>query len=229
MDLGGAWRAADDFLRRHIKTRAVREAERRRVERRRRSVLRQGRNAVLAGGVSAAGGFAVAALLAPPVAAVAAGGAALLGIVGIRIWDSRAREGFSSAELSALPAQAEEWLLDMRPLLPRGTETALDTILAHLGDLPPFLASLHPNETRAWEARRLLGEHLPTLVDSWCKLPSVTRERDGEARKRLGAGLDTLAEELSRLASELSRDERMRLEAQSRFVESRYRDPRLEG
>jgi len=229
MDLSGAWRAADDFLRRHIKTRAVRDAERRRVERRRRNVLRQGRNLVLAGGASAAGGFAVAAALAPPVAAFAAGGAALVGIVGIRFWDRRSREGFSSEELAALPAQAEEWLLDMRPLLPRGTEPALDTILVHLGDLPPFLAALHPNETLAWDSRRLLGEHLPTLVDSWCKLPSVTRERDGEARRRLGSGLDTLAEELSRLTAELSRDERMRLETQSRFVESRYRDPKLEG
>jgi hypothetical protein len=229
MDLSGAWRAADDFLRRHLKTRAVREAERRRVERRRRSALRQGRNIVLAGGVSAAGGFAVAAALAPPVAAIAAGGAALLGIAGIRIWQSRARERFSSEELAALPAEAEEWLLDMRPFFPRGTEKALDTILVHLGDLPPFLAALHPNETLAWDTRRLLGEHLPTLVDSWCKLPSVTRERDGDARRRLGEGLETLAEELSRLTAELSRDERMRLETQSRFVESRYRDPRLGG
>jgi hypothetical protein len=229
MDLSGAWRAADDFLRRHIKTRAVRDAERRRVERRRRAALRQGRNAVLAGGVSAAGGFAVAAALAPPVALAAAGGAALVGILGLRFWETRKREGFSSEELAALPAHAEEWLLDIRPLLPRGTEAALDTILVHLGDLPPYLASLHPNETLAWDSRRLLGDHLPTLVDAWCKLPSVTREGDREARSRLCQGLETLAEELSRLTAELSRDERMRLETQSRFVESRYRDPKLNG
>ncbi|HEY0413061.1 MAG TPA: hypothetical protein VGD66_07960, partial [Allosphingosinicella sp.] len=104
-------------------------------------------------------------------------------------------------------------------------EASLDIILVHLADLPPYLAQLDPNATLAWDARRLLGDHLPRLVDAWCGLPAVTREKDAEARGRLTDGLATLAEELARLTGEVSRDERMRLEAQSRFVASRYKDP----
>jgi hypothetical protein len=225
MDLGGAWRTAEDFLRRHIKSKAVREAERRRKERRRQAALRHGRNALLAGGASGAGGFGIALAAAPTVAALAAGGAALAGIVAAGWWTRRRSDRLSRRELAALPGEAEDWLLDKRPLLPRGAEPALDVILVHLADLPPFLALLHPNETLAWDARRLLGDHLPRLVDAWCSLPAVTRERDSEARRRLVEGLATLADELSRLTAEVSRDERMRLEAQSRFVESRYKDP----
>jgi hypothetical protein len=226
MDLGGAWRTAEDFLRRHIKSKAVRDAERRRTERRQRTALRHGRNALLAGGVSGAGGFGVAVAAAPTMAGVAAGGAALAGILAASWWTRRRTERLSRRELAALPGEAEDWLLDKRPLLPRGTEAALDVILVHLADLPPFLALLHPNETLAWDSRRLLGDHLPRLVDAWCGLPAVTRERDSDARRRLVEGLATLADELSRLTAEVSRDERMRLEAQSRFVESRYKDPK---
>jgi len=225
MDLGGALRTAEDFLRRHIKSKAVRDAERRRKQRRQQAFLRRARNALLAGGASGAGGFGVATALAPTAALLAGGAAAVVGLAAVGLWSRQRSDRLSRLELTALPGEAEDWLLDKRPLLPRGAEPALDMILVDLADLPPFLALLHPNETLAWDTRRLLGDHLPNLVDAWCGLPTITREGDSDARRRLVEGLATLAEELSRLTEELSRDERMRLETRSRFVESRYKDP----
>jgi hypothetical protein len=229
MDLGGAWRTAEDFLRRHLKTKAVRAAEQRRKTRRSQAAWHTTQRLAAFGAVPAAGAFTVAtsaAALSGVVAAAAAGGAALVGLGAARLWSlARAGEHFSREELTALPGATEDWLLDRRELLPRGAEATLDTLLVHLGDLPPHLARLNPNETLAWEARRLLGDHLPGLVDPWCNLPAVTRNSDAEARRRFVAGLETLAGEVRRLTEEVSRDERMRLEARSRFVETRYRDP----
>jgi hypothetical protein len=227
MDWGGVWRTAEDFVRRHLKSKAVRDAEARRQERQSQAIWRRMKSSALFSGLPAAGIFGFAVTVAPvAAAAVAAGGAALAGMAAARLWALRPNAAkFSRDELRALPGAAEDWLLEKRLLLPRGAEEALDSILVHLGELPPRLAVLDPNETRAWDARRLIGDHLPRLVDAWCSLPALTRERDREAGQRLLDGLATLAEELTRLFVEVSREERMRLETQSRFIEARYKDP----
>jgi hypothetical protein len=228
MDLGGAWRSAEDFLRRHIKSRAVRSAETRRLERASEAAWRATRKAVAFGGLPAAGAFGYAMTVAPlGAAAAAAGAAALAGLAAARLWTGWGRSSapFSAEELAALPGKTEDWLLDKRPLLPRAGGAPLDLILDHLGELQPRLRLVDSNVTIAWDARRLIGEHLPDLVDSWCGLPASTRERDAEARRRLVEGLTVVAGELGRLLEELTRDDRMRLETQRRFLEMRYKDP----
>ena len=216
----GLWDSAEAFLRRHWKSKSVREAEKRRQERRNRHHWLRFRQGAAAAGLSGAATFGAAAALATPaVAAVAAGGAAVAGIVTLRLWLShRAGRPFSRDELVALPGKAEDWLLDQRLLLPAEAAPAFDAILSLLGDLPPHLARLDPAATLAWDARRLIGEHLPGLVDTWVSLPAVARERDPEAKARLLAGLATLEEELTGLCREASRDKVMWLETQERYL-----------
>ena len=225
--LGDAWRAAEEFVRRHTKSKAVREAERRRQERRQQEALRKTKQVGAVAGVSAAGTFGYAVTVAPLASAAVAGGAAAIAAIAfVQLWRSRARPaaGFSQEELAELPAKAEEWLLDQRLLLPQEAGGGLDTILSHLADLPPHLAKLEPHSTLAWEARRLIGDHLHGLVAAWCALPAVTRERDAEARQRLVHGLATIGEGLGHLSEEASRGHRLSLEARMRFLDSRYRD-----
>lgn len=221
------WDSAGAYLRRHWKSKAVREAEKRRQERRNREQWMRLRQGAAAAGVSGAAGFGVAAAVATPaVAAVAAGGAAVAGIVALRLWLSHrdAARPFSRDELAALPGKAEDWLLDQRLLLPAEAAPAFDSILFLLGDLPPHLGRLDPGSTLAFEARRLIGEHLPGLVGTWVALPAVARERDPEVKARLLAGLATLEEELTGLCREAGRDTLMWLETQERYLDSRYRD-----
>ena len=223
--IGGAWKAAEDFLRRTMRSRSVREAERRRDERRSAEAWRKSRRAAALGGTSAVGTFAYAATIAPIAsAAIAAGAAAVAGLAIYGMWSSRPREPakLSAEELAALPCKAEEWMLERRLALPPIAGPAVDSILDALGDLPPRLAKLEPNSTLAWEARRLIGDHLPTLVESWCALPAAVRERDFETRERLIAGLGTIAKELARLCEEASREERMAFETRRRFLDARY-------
>jgi hypothetical protein len=108
-------------------------------------------------------------------------------------------------------------------MLPQAAWPVYETILDTLGDLPRHLAKVDPNATVAWEARRLIGEHLPTLVATWCGLPAAVRDRPEEVQ-RLVAGMATIADELARLAEEASRDDRFLFETRQRYLDSRYRD-----
>jgi hypothetical protein len=226
-ELDRTLRQAEDFLRRHIKSKAVREAEKRQRERRAREAGRRFRRAVAIGGVSGGGIFCAglaAASFGPALAA--AGGTALAMMVAALIWPrQRATDGpLSSAELEALPAEAEEWLLSRRRDLPGGAAVPVDAILRHLADLQGALGAVNPASTLAWEARRLIGDHLPRLVHCYCVLPAVAREEDEELRRRLVDGLATIAGELASLSREVNRDRLMLFETQGRFLESKYKD-----
>jgi hypothetical protein len=226
--LGDAVRQAEDYWRRHSKSKPVKEAEKRIAERKSRAAGQRLRRVATAGGLSGAGVacYAVVAAPAGPVL-IAAGAAALAVTTAVLVWPSRrATDGpLSAAELEALPGEAEEWLLGKRAELPLDAYPSLDSILVHLGDLQGALGEVNPSSTLAWEARRLNGSHLPQRVHSYCELPSAARDEDPAHGQRLIAGLATLAEALAELSKEASRDRLMRFETQGRFLDSRYRDP----
>ena len=236
-DVAGMLRQADEFLRRNLKSKAVRAAEKRRAERQSREAERRMKRAALVGGASGAAILGVGTLVAPvavPVLAAAAGGGALVLAFGSLFRPSRRRssEGdFSQAELAELPGDAEDWLLARREGLPLDSRPPLDRIFQRLGDLQPHLATLGPNSTAAWEARRLLGDHLPRLVLAYEAIPASAREEETEVRVRLRDGLTTVADALDDLCREVCRDPLMTFETQGRFLESRYRgeDARLKG
>jgi hypothetical protein len=225
VDLDGVWRGAKGFMRRHLKSKAVREAEKRRQGRKNAEAWRRTKRAAAVTGASGAGLLTYTLALAPlgTTALLAAGGATLAAAAAALAWPGRGRrETFSREELEALPGEAEDWLLDRREALPEEADPLLDRVLALLGDLQPRLGELGPASGLAWDARRLIGDHLPQLVDAWCELPATIREEDREAKASLLEGLTTLAGELLRLCREISRDTRMSLETRARFVESRY-------
>jgi hypothetical protein len=219
---------AEDFVRRHWKTKAVRDAEKRQRARRQRIAALRARRGLSMGLLSGAGiaGYAVVvAPLAGPALAVA-GGCALLAVAAGAAWPARrnAAGTLSNDELVQLAADAEEWLLARRPGLPREALPAADEILVHLGDLQPHLARIDPGASLAWESRRLIGDHLPRFVEAWCDLPTATREEDPELAERLTDALQTLEDELARLCRDISRSRLVDFEARGRFIETRYKD-----
>jgi hypothetical protein len=229
-DVAGMLRQADEYLRRAIKSKAVRAAEKRRQDRQSREAEARIKRAALLGGASGAAILGVGTLVAPvaaPVLAAAAGGGALLLAVGSLFRPARRRGGgegdFSQAELAELPGDAEDWLLDRREGLPLDCRPQLDRIFQRLGDLQPGLAALAPHSTHAWEARRLLGDHLPRLVLAFEAIPATAREEEPEVRARLRAGLETVADALDQLCGEVCRNPLMTFETEGRFLETRYR------
>lgn len=221
-------RQAEDYLRRHIKSKSVKEAEKRVRERKARATGRRVKRAAAIGGVSGAGVlvYGVAAGAAAPGLAFA-GAAALAIMTAALVWPSQRRTDgpLSAEELAALPGEAEEWLLAQRTSLPAEAFAPLDAIFVHLADLEMGLGDVGPNSTLAWEARRLLADHLPRLVHAYCELPAAARAEDKAHGERLVAGLVTLTDALARLSKDVNRDRLMRFETQGRFLDSRYRDP----
>jgi hypothetical protein len=231
-DLGSLLRQADEYLRRHIKSKAVRDAEKRRTERQSRKAARRLKRAALVGGASGAGMIGYGALVAPLAgpALIAAGGGALLLVAASLTLPSRRRPAdgdFSRAELAALPGEAEDWLLARRDGLPLGCRPLLDRIFSRLGDLQPHLAQLAPHSGAAWEARRLLGDHLPRLIVAFEAIPPSARREDQAVEARLSTGLRTIADALDELCLQICRDPLMTFETQGRFIETRYRDQKL--
>jgi hypothetical protein len=228
LEIERAFRRAEEYWRRHSKSKAVKEAEKRILDRKSRAAGRKFARALGLGGLSSAGviGYGLIATSSGP-AFLVAGAAALVVMTATLAWPGRrATDGpLSPAELEALPGEAEEWLLGKRASLPVDAFPALDVIFMHLGDLQTGLGAVNPASTLAWEARRLIGSHLPQLVHAYCELPAVARGEDPEHDARLISGLGTIAEEMTRLSREVNRDRLMRFETQGRFLESRYREP----
>jgi hypothetical protein len=216
---------AEDYLRRNWKSRAVRDAEKRHRQRRQREAARRfnrGASVALASGTGVAG---YALLIAPlgTTALVAAGAATLLGAIATASWTGRRDpRALSNDELVALAADGETWLLERRAGLPRKALAHADAILVHLGDLAPHLARIDPRASLAWDARRLIGDHLPRFVEAWCDLPTATREDEPALAARLVEALATLEGELARLCRDISHPRLIDFEARGRFIETRY-------
>lgn len=225
-DLSSALGKVEDAVRRHFKSKAVQQAEKRRRQRKAREVgLRIGRGAAVAG-ASGAGMIGYAAAVAPmgTMALAATGAAAFAAVCVAVVWPSQAPRGVSRAELNALVGEAEEWLLQKRTILPGKTLPALDTIFQRLDDLRPRIADMNPASTLAFDLRRLLADHLPRLVHHFSELPETVRATEPKLLQDLIDGLATLDEELVRICREANQQHLVAFQAQEQFIEVRYRD-----
>jgi hypothetical protein len=129
----------------------------------------------------------------------------------------------------AVVRQLSSLLSRERTALPPAAARRTDAIGAALPLLENRLAELDPLDPLAADARRLMGKHLPELIDRYERVPPAYRqEKDGEGMtvdERLVASLDAAKTALDDVADRLSRSDREAFETQGRFIESRYKDP----
>lgn len=139
--------------------------------------------------------------------------------------------GFSAAaSLPALAPQVEDWLDSRRLALPAPARSEVDRILVELNTLEPQLSRVPAGAPEAADARRLMADHLPRLMDSYEKVPAAVRRRDPEADRQLVQGLKVVGEELERLNRRLGEESLDALEVEGRFLENRYPgQKRIEG
>jgi len=231
----------EDFLRRAIGSPNVRAAKRRRFRRKLEEFGRRARRSayvfiglialLLAVSVFRGGIGFFAWLVAMPAAAFFA----LLLMFQPTRRHKRMQAEAPGQELPTLPLgelaiHAEEWLLDRCDALPGRALPAADTIMARLRELQPHLAGIDPAAPLAGDARRLIGQHLPRLVDSYLQLPHGARAPGSESSRRFTESLDIVATELGNLLDSCCRDNQADFDTQSRFIETRYKeDRRLRG
>ena len=130
----------------------------------------------------------------------------------------------AEAPLARLAPEAEDWLLRRRAELPRATGSAIDAILTRLNELAPQLAALPAAAPEAGEARRLIGEHLPRLVDAWLAVPPSQRAATPDVEKQFVGGMRIVADELGRLSAGLAQGKLTDLAVEGRFLETRYKE-----
>ena len=130
----------------------------------------------------------------------------------------------AAPQLDMLAGRVEEWLLERCRELPRAALPAVDNILSRLQEMRPDLSAVSPETPVGGETQRLIGQHLPRLVDTYLALPPRSRDARSENSVRLAESLDIVAEELERLSSEVHRDRSLHFDTQRRFIETRYKD-----
>ena len=160
-----------------------------------------------------------ALLIGVPVAGVAALGAALL--------PTRRKlppaPKFAELPPSRLAPAAREWLELRARGFPRAAAPTVKRILDRLAALAPVIAALPATHAALVEARRMLSDHLPRLVDAWAGVPPPARVENPEVDTQLVGGLAVIAEELDRLWEALTQDKIRDLAAEGRFLDARYR------
>jgi hypothetical protein len=148
------------------------------------------------------------------------------------VWPSREAKRVPYSEqlpTKAVVQQLESLLVSERPALPAPAAREADAISAQLPLLESRLSTLDPLDPLAQDARRLMGKHLPELIERYERVPAqYRRERDGgglTVDERLTAGLRAAGDALGDIGSKLVSQDRDAFEVQGRFIESRYKDP----
>jgi hypothetical protein len=133
----------------------------------------------------------------------------------------------------AVVRQLEGMLVRRRAALPAPAAQRADAIGAQLPLLESRLAEVDPLDPLAQDARRLMGKHLPELIERYERIPAEYRQqRDGEgltADQRLVASLDAARQALGEIGDKLVQGDRQAFETQGRFIESRYKEERGPG
>jgi hypothetical protein len=124
--------------------------------------------------------------------------------------------------------QLDSLLVHKRAALPAPAARRADAIGAALPLLESRLSELDPLDPLAQDARRLMGKHLPDLIDRYERIPAAYRmERDGDGLtvdERLVTSLDAAREALDDIGAKLAHGDRQAFETQGRFIESRYKE-----
>lgn len=221
----------EDFLRRNMGSRSAREAQKRRAKRKMQELLRRLRRAAfLFVGLLAA--LVAYSVLIDPIGfltwLVAIPTVFLIAFVSL-FWPSRRAaaepvETPAAIPLDQMALRVEDGLIDRRKELPGRALPAADAIVARLSELQPHLGALDPNSAEAGDARRLICQHLPKLVDTYLDLPPSARTPGSESSDRFTESLGIVAEELDHLLEQCCRDKQLSFDTQNRFIETRYKE-----
>ena len=224
----------DEVMGRIDRTSASREAQRRETRRSAALVLAKARNigialavvlvgAIAAGivlnGIGITGLFLVAALM-------------FLSVIVFSVWGGQGEKPIvdyrDDMPNKAVVQRLDSLLVRKRAALPAPAASKLDAISAQLPLLESRLSEAQVLDPLAQDARRLMGRHLPELIERYERVPAqYRRERDGEGLtvdERLVQGLDAAKTALDDLGRKLAHEDLSAFETQGRFIESRYKD-----
>lgn len=135
-------------------------------------------------------------------------------------------ESLRQTDLATLAGKTEIWLEAQRPALPAPAVTIMQDIGLRLDQLAPQLQALDDNDPAAREVRKLVGEHLPELVNGYKRIPeSLKRKEHGGGKtpeQQLLDGLKLIDREIETMTGQIARGELDKLAVQGRYLELKY-------
>lgn len=141
------------------------------------------------------------------------------------------RTDLNKGDVKQLVGRTELWLEHQRPALPPPAADLVGQIGVQLDALGLQLQGVDQNHPATHEVRRLVGEHLPEMVDSYRKIPAHLRHE-----QRAGASPDEqLTESLGKISAEIDSVTRQLadgalddLAVRTRYLEYKYGDQTAE-
>jgi hypothetical protein len=134
-------------------------------------------------------------------------------------------ETLRQTDLATLAGKTEIWLEAQRPMLPAPAVTIVHDIGVRLDQLAPQLQTLGENDPASREVRKLVGEHLPELINSYKRIPEALKKQDNSGKtpeQQLVDGLKVIDREIETMTGQISRGELDKLATRDRYLEIRY-------
>jgi len=137
-------------------------------------------------------------------------------------------ETLRQTDLGTLAGKTEIWLEAQRPALPAPAVTLMQDIGLRLDQLAPQLQTLDENDPAAREVRKLVGEHLPELINGYKRIPDSLKHKEHAGKtpsQQLVDGLKLIDREIETMTGQISRGELDKLAVRGRYLEIRYDHP----
>lgn len=134
-------------------------------------------------------------------------------------------ETLRQTDLGTLAGKTEIWLEAQRPALPAPAVTLMQDIGLRLDQLAPQLQTLDENDPAAREVRKLVGEHLPELINGYKRIPDSLKHKEHAGKtpsQQLVDGLKLIDREIETMTGQISRGELDKLAVRGRYLEMRY-------
>lgn len=135
------------------------------------------------------------------------------------------RADLTKGDVRTMVGQTELWLEHQRAALPPPAVRIIDDLGVQLDTLGLQLETVDQNNPAAREVRKLVGEHLPGMIDSYRKVPPHLRkeERAGSTPdEQLTEGLKKISEEIDSVTRQLADGALDDLAIKHRYLDYRY-------
>ena len=131
----------------------------------------------------------------------------------------------NSGDVRTMVGRTELWLEAQRPALPAPAVRLVDQIGVQLDGLGLQLEGIDPAEPAVSEVRKLVGELLPGMVESYRRIPPHLKaeQRGGRnADQQLADGLSKISAEIDAVTRQLAAGDLDALAVRGRFLDYKY-------
>lgn len=131
----------------------------------------------------------------------------------------------AGTDVRGLVGRTELWLESQRAALPPPAVKLVDGIGLQLDGLAKQLADVDQSHPQAAEVRKLVGEHLPDIIDGYRKIPEQLRYEDRGGTNpttQLIGSLETISYEIDSVTRQLASGALDNLAIKTRYLDYKY-------